>query len=276
MFYGNGDSVLTDCNFLNCKESDGPSEGGIYADISTNVSPRPTRLNFSLTRLNFSDCGSSSSSSGVVFSSDKHFWNFSECTVVGCSGFSGLKDTSSEARRVELSSFYNNSFDPDAYSGLLYAGMWGFVVDRCIFSGNAQEFYKASSNTGFTVTNCVFSGSLPSGNFYSSTGNNNITTTTASFSFAYFGTKYCPNGLPERTPAQSPQETPSVTVTESVAATVSPEATRSDSPQETPSPTATGSIAATLTPTPKGSPERTRSESPHETPDATRNLPIVL
>jgi hypothetical protein len=199
-FDSGGDCQLTDCSVLACAELDEPSRGGI-----SNEAP----YDFFLTHLNFSDCGSSISNIGIILMSIDAPWTFSECTVVRCSGFSGLQDSSATSPIVTLSNFYNNSFEA---SGCLLAGvLHGFDVDRCIFIGNTVEFYKMfyGAVDGFSVTNCVFSGLLPSNNIYKATANNRFETTTASFAFLYFATELCPNAMDEteRTPAESPLAT---------------------------------------------------------------------
>jgi hypothetical protein len=199
-----------DCSFVNCKEYDSQSAGGIYGTSQSDVS---------LIRLNFSDCGSSASSPGVILFWTGGPWFFARCTVLRCTGLSGLDDATSRAQHVEWSNFYNNSFAHDGC--LLSALSYGFEVDGCIFSGNSVEFYMAypSRSDGFSVMDCVFQDSLPPGNIYKATTDNQFETSPTSFSFTYFATEYCPNAPPERTPADSPQETASMAPAQSDAAT---------------------------------------------------------
>jgi hypothetical protein len=223
-FACSGDSKVFDCSFLKCKSS----QDDAFSDSGAGIYTKAKDL-FTLSRLNFSDCRSSASSWGVVLLGQDGFWTFSEGTVVGCSGSSGLRESLPTRQRVDSCNFYNNSFNDD--SGLLCASDYGFDVSWCIFSGNTREFYlfSKSGSDGFSVTNCVFSGFLPDGNIYQETPDNEIFTVTASFSFTYFGTEYCPNWVPERTPAESPRETPSLT------------------PARSADPTPTNSVAASAT-----------------------------
>jgi hypothetical protein len=217
-----GDSQMWDCSFLKCKELEAKAWGGIYRD---------SNAQFVLGQLNFSDCAASAASVGVVLFSGGSAWGLIDCTVVRCSGFSGLDDSGSDCPAVQWSNFYNNSFVDEG--GCLFSGfIYGFEVNQCIFSGNTIEFRlapDASAWDGFSVTNCVFSGPLPSGDIYRAVSGNQFETVTASFSLTYFATEYCPNPPLDRTPSESPDETPSLTPAQSVAATPtdSPEATAS-------------------------------------------------
>jgi hypothetical protein len=197
-FGSNGDSEVWDCSFVKCKELETTSWGGIY---------RESNADFFLTQLNVSNSESSPSSYGVVLFCGGSPWHFLECTVVRCSGFSGLDDSGSGSPAVTSSNFYNNSL-VDEGGGLFYGFIYGFDVDRCIFSGNTIEFWLAPDGSawdGFSVTNCVFSGSLPSGDIYKAVSDNQFLTVTASFSFTYFATEFCPNPPLERTPPESVQ-----------------------------------------------------------------------
>jgi hypothetical protein len=234
---------VNDCSFVRCKDESSTSRGGIYTEV---------KPDFTLTRLNFSDCRSTNRNSwGVVLYSDKDAgsWTFSECTVVRCYSGSGIDHQSATVPKVSTSGFYNNSFAPD--DALLSANRFGFDVSSSIFSGNTRELCIVSSSPSqkFSVSNCVFSGLLPPGNFYKMTTDNQLQTQTASFPFVYYGTQYCPNASPTKSPIESPAASPAKSATQS--------------PKTTPERPAVPSVAATPTDSPP--PSATAAFSPSDT-----------
>jgi hypothetical protein len=277
---------VTDCIFFKCKDHDDTSEGGIYNAATQAVS---------MARLNFSECILSSrdgSCLGAVlyWDEDAGSWTFSECTVVRCSGGSGLDHWALAVPIVELTNFYNNSCSSS--DAILSGYEVGFTVDRCIFSGNTagrelHVFYADSTANKFSVTNCVFSGSLPGGSNYKKTVNNTVGMQTASFAYVYFATTACPTPLPLPTATNSPQataerskeatarQTVEATSEQTVQATIeqtveaTSEQTVEATIEQTNEATSEQTVEATSEQTVEGTPEKTIEATPEQTVEAT-------
>jgi hypothetical protein len=257
---------VNDSSFVDCKSNDGSSDGGICTERNLNH-------DFSLYRLNFSDCRTTSNSWGVIlyWRTTAGFWSFSECTVTNCYGGSGLDNQPALVPRVESSYFYNNTFFTGG--GLLSGATFGFEVDRCIFNANGREFQMDTRDPlkGFRVTNCVLSGAFPGGDIYLATPDNLPNTQTEPFAFAYEAADHCPNALatapvsesPKPTQSESPRETAAPSPTETDAK--SPTETDPKSPTETDPKSPTGTDAKspkeTAEPTPERSGEATSARS---------------
>jgi hypothetical protein len=186
---------INDSNLVSCGDSGGDRYGTIH--IQSGITLGYMNLNFSECRFL---CTSVSSGRGFVFLIDTGNagnWSFYYCTVVNCSGTSGIDNVSPTVGHVEYCNFYFN----EAYSsrGLICSIRIGIVVEHCIFvTGAVNEFYlftdgMASDAAKFTITNCIFTSlSLPVGSYYDFTAANEFGTTTNSHLLNHFNTHYCP------------------------------------------------------------------------------------
>jgi hypothetical protein len=119
-------------------------------------------------------------------------WNFTYCTILSGSGFSGVRSDSTVRCEVRFCNFYLNHFSAD--SGVLSCARVGAFVCGCIFNNNTREFFLdvLCDECGFDIQNCVFSSILPIGSLYLSIANNAFETETATRFHSYFDTALCP------------------------------------------------------------------------------------
>jgi hypothetical protein len=219
---------IASSTFVNCQGEEFFAEGTVWLLLDTSTIVETT---------NFSQCSLEARSGFVLYLEEMGLpspWSFWSCTVLKCSGSSGLYNWGRFFAPVSFCNFYGQT-DTD-FDGVLCGTDYGMDVSFCIFRDNSREFGLRYSDPSqkFAVSNCVFSGSLPSSSIYASTTGNLLATVTASHQLDHLSSCYYRFG-----PPQSPPPSASPISTKMASAT----------PVETATPLKTATPLATKTPT---------------------------
>jgi hypothetical protein len=200
----NSTLTMASSSLVDCGDEASSARGTLFIDKN------PA---FSLVYLNFSGCqlpsnaASGDDAIGFIFWAyvhSRHPWYLRYCTVVDCSGSSGIHHTSSSVGTIEYCNFYDNV----ARSDRAVLSTWGSgqILRFCIFDGNSREMMLSGGGRKFSMTDCVLScpaGSLPSDYFDDLSSGNFFGTTTESLAITPLETENCRTPWPAKTPAET-------------------------------------------------------------------------
>jgi hypothetical protein len=171
-------------------------------------------------RLNFTDCymrpnANVNYGDGVAILTRDASASFTcvYCTVLHCTGTTGIDTESNNRPIIEYSNFDDNTFSDGSTSwSLFYVGRSGMTVRYCVCNnkvGRVFLFAPGTVNGGFIVYGCVFSSAdNNASSAYYSMSNNLFNAATASHTLTYFYTALCPTESPTRSPSPLSTLTP--------------------------------------------------------------------
>jgi hypothetical protein len=236
-------SSFSQANFVACFNT--------YPRASATINIDSTGVNV-YQNLNFTQCRLSVLSDGGLgvvlrFSKTAGSLRVYECTVLSCSGVTGIHSFLPSHPQIQYCNFYLNTLTSGQVPpAVLYGETSGMSVSNCIFYGNTAELrIEAPGNLSallFSVSGCVFSGDFPVRSIIAVDISNLARTHTNSIALPHFHTYYCPTASPARSRTVFPTPTRAQTA-------IQPSMTPGPSSTPAMSRSPTESIAASETPT---------------------------
>jgi hypothetical protein len=189
-------------SFVECGSQTSLTAGVLCVDKDTHF--YFTSLNFSECRLS-ADLADGGAAIGFIFYdfiNRYNPWYLRYCTVLKCSGSTGIHHSDSGDGTVEYCNFYGNVARADR--GVLFTFSHGLNVQYCVFEGNSREIFMATvGSVKFSMIGCVLSspeGSIPSAYFDGASSGNVFGMTTASYVITHSVPAECRTSTPTPTP----------------------------------------------------------------------------